>query len=107
MTDTIQHLTYDDFGRVIRNDRGGRKADMSYAYDQLHGWTTGVKSGGGFEQKLYRETGANTPRWDGSIAAMEWKTGEDYIRRYDYEYDGLHRLTDAEYSYSQKESRNN
>lgn len=51
MTDTILHLSYDDFGRVIRNDRGGSRADMSYEYDLLHGWTTGIRSGGGVERE--------------------------------------------------------
>ncbi len=40
MTDTLQHLTYDDFGQIIGNNRSGTAADMSYTYDNLHGWTT-------------------------------------------------------------------
>ncbi len=38
MTNTIQNLTYDDFGHIIGNNRSGTAADMSYAYDNLHGW---------------------------------------------------------------------
>ncbi len=53
MTDTIQCLTYDDFGHIIGNNRSGTAADMSYAYDNLHGWTTKIKSAGGFEQNLF------------------------------------------------------
>ncbi len=98
MTDTIQDLTYDDFGHIIGNNRSGTAADMSYAYDNLHGWTKQIKSKGGFEQNLYRETEGKHPRWDGSISAMTWQTDEGSINRYDYEYDGLNRLTLADYT---------
>ncbi len=39
MTDTIQCPTYDDFGHITGNDRSGTAGDMSYAYDNLHGWS--------------------------------------------------------------------
>ncbi len=98
MTDTIQKLTYDDFGHIIGNNRSGTAADMSYAYDNLHGWTTQIKSAGGFEQNLYRETEGSTPRWNGSISAMTWQTDDSKVHRYDYTYDGLNRLTKADYT---------
>jgi RHS repeat-associated protein len=96
--DTIQHLTYDDLGRVVANNRNGTKSDMTYGYDRLHGWITDIRSGGGFEQHLFREAGSFEPKWNGSITAMMWKTPDsDVTRRYDYCYDGLNRLTDAMY----------
>ena len=98
MTDTIAAYTYDDFGRVIANNRSGTATDMSFAYDNLHGWVTKIASGSGFEQKLYRETEGRNPRFNGSISAMSWKTDNDRLRRYDYTYDGLNRMTLADYS---------
>ena len=97
--DTLQSFTYDDFGRVVRNNRNGVNGDMTYKYDNLHGWLTNVKAGCGFEQNLYREKGGQNPMYNGSISAMSWKSpSSDKIRRYDYTYDGLNRLNDAIYS---------
>lgn len=97
-TDVVQTLGYDNFGRVTSNDRGGNKADMSYEYDALHGWIRKVHSAGGFVQNLYYEDGADAPRFDGVITAMDWKnTSSDQIKRYDYTYDGFRRLTAGDY----------
>ena len=97
-TDTICKLTYDNFGRIKNNNRSGTKADMTYDYDPMHGWVNRINSAGGFEQRLYRETGGNTPRWNGGISAMTWKVNNAYLRRFDYDYDAMNRLTSAEYS---------
>ena len=43
------NLTYDNFGRVTTNDRGGTSADMNYTYDLLHGWVKEISSTGGFD----------------------------------------------------------
>ena len=42
--DTIQSLTYNDLGQVIRLKRGGHQADMSYLYDLLQGVVSGIAS---------------------------------------------------------------
>ena len=98
MRDTISKFTYDEFGRMVANDRSGTAGDMSYAYDKLHGCLTQTTAKGGFEQTLLRETDARECRFNGSIAAMEWKCGNDIKRRYDYDYDVLNRLGYAHYS---------
>ncbi len=98
-TDTIQHLTYDSFGHVMTNDRGGTVADMAYGYDQMHGWLKSIRSGGSFEQKLYRETEGSTPCYNGNISAMTWRTGNDYVRRFDYGYNAMNWLQRADFSY--------
>ena len=103
MTDTIHKPTYDEFGRIVANDRNGIAADMLYEYDKLHGWLTSVKGGMfvgdyQFNQKLYRESGSANPMWNGSISAMEWRTILSDHHRYDYKYDELNRLIGAEYS---------
>ncbi len=53
MTVNTVGYTYNDFGRVTADNRSGNAADISYAYDDLHGWQKSIKSAGGFEQKLY------------------------------------------------------
>lgn len=98
MTDTISKFTYDEFGKMVANDRSGTAGDMSYEYDNLHGWLIETTAKGGFEQTLLRETGARESCFNGSISAMEWKCGKDIKRRYDYVYDGLNRLDYAHYS---------
>lgn len=97
-TDTINHFTYDDFGRILRNNRGGTKADMTYEYTPMHSWLNRIRSGCGFDQRLYRETEGNNPRWTGGVSAMTWKVNNAYLRRFDYDYDSMNRLTSAEYS---------
>lgn len=98
-TDVISQLSYDSFGNIWQSDRGGTKADMTYDYDPMHGWLTRVKSGGSFDQRLYRETEGDTPCFNGNISAMTWRTGNDYLRRFDYQYNGLDWLTQADFSY--------
>lgn len=91
---------YDDYGRVSGLDRSGTSGDVSYTYDLVHGWLTGISyPSGGFTQTLYRETGGNRPRWNGSISAMTWQTESGIQRRYDYRYDNRNRLTEAAYSH--------
>ena len=98
LNDTINRLTYDDYGHLLSNDRKGSNGDLTYAYDTIHGWLTGISSTSGFEQKLYRASVGSIPRWNGSISAMTWKTDANAMHRYDYTYDSQNRLTEAHYS---------
>ena len=98
LNDTISRLTYDDYGHLLSNDRKGSNGDLAYTYDTIHGWLTGISSTSGFEQKLYRASVGSTPRWNGSISAMTWKTDANAMHRYDYTYDSMNRLTEAHYS---------
>ena len=96
--DEIMKPTYDDFGRMIANDRSGTAGDMTFRYDNLHGWLTQVASTSGFRQSLYRENSDYNPRFNGTISAMSWRVGDSYNRTYHYDYDKLNRLKTAEYS---------
>ncbi len=99
MTDTIQKITYDEFGRVVKNDRSGKMGDMTYTYDNLRGWQTSITGANGvFRQKVYRESGAEMPCFNGNISALEWTTEAGSLNRYDYGYDKLNRLSYAKYS---------
>ena len=99
-TQTVSNPTYDVFGNVIADNRPGTAADMTYTYDTLHGWLTGVSSPCGFSEQLQRETATNT-QYSGNIGRMLWRnTANGEQHRYDYTYDGLGRLTNAQYSSS-------
>jgi len=98
-TDTIRNFTYDDFGNVTSDKHGSSLSNMNYSYDLLHGWVKEISSTGGFQQKLYREDNTNHPLFNGSISAMTWKVPNNSIlRRYDFTYDDLNRLTEGSYS---------
>lgn len=93
--------TYDELGHVIKRDRIGTGSDMNYTYNLLNGTVNCIKVEGdsGFIQNIYRETGTYAPRYNGSISAMTWKIpGETTLRKYNYTYDELNRLTRAIYS---------
>ena len=93
--------TYDELGHVIKRDRIGTGSDMNYTYNLLNGTVNCIKVEGdsGFIQNIYRETGTSAPRYNGSISAMTWKIpGETSLRKYNYTYDELNRLTRAVYS---------
>lgn len=96
--DEIMKSSYDDFGNMIANDRKGTAGDMTYAYDYLHGWLKQIGSASGFSQTLFRENSDTGKRYDGSIAAMSWRVGDNYNRTYHYDYDQVNRLLTAEYS---------
>lgn len=100
MTDTIANCSYNDFAHLTADNRSGTSADMSYTFDNLHGWLTGITGcNGRYAQRLYYGSDGSLPCYNGSIAAMTWRTGDDYVRRYDYGYDGLNHMTSADYSY--------
>lgn len=99
-TQTVSSPTYDFLGNVIADNRPGTAADMTYTYDMLHGWLTGVSSPCGFSEQLHRETATNA-LFSGNIASMQWRnTSNGEQHGYDYTYDVLGRLTDALYSSS-------
>lgn len=83
--------SYDIIGRLTSDGRG-----TSYAYN-VRSWLTSI-TGQGFTEDLYYWDGL-TPQYGGSISSMSWEAvDEDILRRYDYSYDGLSRLTQARYS---------
>ena len=99
-TQVISQPTYDVFGNVTANNRPGTAADMTYTYDTLHGWVSGISSPSGFSEELLRETATNA-QYSGNIGSIQWQNtinGERH--RYDYTYDTLGRLTSAGYSSS-------
>lgn len=105
-TQIVSRPSYDVFGNITANDRPGTAADMMYTYDTLHGWVKEISSPSGFCEELLRET-APKAQLSGNIGRMQWRnTKYGELHKYDYTYDCLGRLTDAEYSSSAEETKN-
>ena len=109
----LHDYAYDGLGRVILDRRNG-DADLSERFTyNIRSWLTDIKVGGSenqgtlgemFTQKLYYQNARPTNpqssvQWSGNVSSMDWMAGSDgVIRRYDFGYDGLSRLTSAPYS---------
>ncbi|MDR2562415.1 MAG: DUF6443 domain-containing protein, partial [Prevotellaceae bacterium] len=98
-TTTIAENTYDELGRLKENKKGGNETlKTTYAYN-VRSWTKSI-TGSLFNQTLYYNDsyGGNTKRYGGDVSAMSWKqSNEAQPRGYAFAYDGLSRLTAANY----------
>ena len=94
---TLASYTYDSFGRLqSKSLHGSATNKLEYMYN-LRGWLTGI-TGGKLSQILTYNLGLGTPAYNGNISTMLWMTeGEAAIRGYNFTYDGLNRLTAADY----------
>jgi YD repeat-containing protein len=103
---------YDELGRISKKKVGGSEGsplqEVDYAYN-IRGWLTSVnqpqnlgKDLFGFELKYQNpvSNGKDTPKYNGNISQMDWKTrsNNEELRRYTYQYDDLNRLTKSFYS---------
>lgn len=95
--------TYDELGRLSVSERGvSPSLTTSYTYN-VRSWTTGI-SGPLYGETLHYEDlraaclPESSRRYGGDVSSAEWRaSGDANVRSYDYEYDGLGRLTSAEY----------
>ena len=95
--------TYDELGRLSVSERGvSPSLTTSYTYN-VRSWTTGI-SGPLYGETLHYEDlraaclPESSRRYGGDVSSAEWRaSGDANVRSYDYEYDGLGRLTAAEY----------
>ena len=96
--------TYNQLGQLYRQYLGmGIDGITFYSYN-VRGWTTLVNNSN-FRQTLhYQDTYGNaTPCFNGNISAMEWREKDAMMastptqHHYCYTYDGLNRLTAADY----------
>ena len=98
VSQVVSKPTYDVFGNVTANNRPGTAADMTYTYDTLHGWVSGISSPSGFSEQLLRETAQNA-QFSGNIGSIQWRnTNDGEQHKYDYTYDELGRLTEGRYT---------
>ena len=81
----------------IATERRGGFLPTAYAYN-LRSWVTHISSPL-FSQRLsYGEpSDGGQPRYGGGVSAMDWQAAGDSVRSYHYQYDGLGRLTSADY----------
>lgn len=92
----ISSMEYDALGRISRDTRDGYAGAVAYGYD-MHGWPVSI-SGPGFSCEIHYADGAGTPCYNGSISSMLWMAPDYHDKRgYKFTYDGLNRLTAAEY----------
>lgn len=92
---------YDELCRLKQMTAGTHSID--YAYN-IRGWLTNIDSEAFSQSLQYQDSGnGNTPCYNGNISGMAWRTGTDtQVKRYDFSYDGLNRLTKAGYADNNK-----
>jgi RHS repeat-associated protein len=100
---TLVSNTYDDLGRLQTKNLGGVDA-TTYGYN-VRSWITGITGSHFTENLYYNNNTANlanfTGCYNGNISAMKWSIPADNIgadRAYNFTYDALNRLSDADYS---------
>ena len=94
---------YDGLGRLKSSKRNGQvNLQTTYTYN-VRSWLKTLSSPL-FQQSLYyndkRTNGTNISCFSGDISGMDWKilsNGDNVSRGYDFTYDGLSRLTKANY----------
>ena len=98
---SLTDLGYDAIGRIHEDRRNGvANMKTTYSYN-VRSWLTGL-SNLKFSEALYynvkRSSGQSAACWSGNISGMEWAfNGGNDNYSYDFSYDKLHRLTDAQY----------
>ena len=106
---TLIENTYDDLGRIKSCKRHGMSVlTTSYTYN-IRSWLKSQSTGTLFNQTLYYNElyGGNTPCYNGNISAMSWKASDDTgLHGYRFRYDGLSRLTSADYLWNGISSTN-
>lgn len=110
--------SYDEYGKLITKVlapgyTGSNKTSMetlNYNYN-IQGWLTGINKDYALDQNTYdqwndffglylgydnRDNQFNAAKYDGAITGAIWKSqGDNSMRRYDYSYDNMGRLTAA------------
>lgn len=90
----LRQNTYDKLGRLAIQ-KVFDKESVDYVYN-IKEWPVSIASQN-FEENLSYYDG-NSPEFGGNISAMTWRCGGNPLTRgYNYEYDGLSRLTAASY----------
>jgi RHS repeat-associated protein len=107
----ITKNSYDELGQLTSKNVGGAYSasasglqTVDYSYN-IRGWLKSINnidriSNDLFAFKInYNDAETATPLYNGNIAETFWKTSSDNIKRkYNYSYDNLNRLLQADYS---------
>ena len=95
---------YNQLGQLYRQYLGIGIDGITYYSYNVRGWTTGINNTN-FRQTLHYQDafGNATPCYNGNISAMEWRELDAMMastptqHHYCYTYDGMNRLTEADY----------
>ncbi|GGA83098.1 hypothetical protein GCM10011511_02650 [Puia dinghuensis] len=114
----LASYTYDEYGKMTSKTLApgytgsGKNAmeTLNYSYN-IQGWLTGINNAYALDQNTYdqwndffglyvgydnRDNQFTAAKYDGSITGVIWKSqGDNSMRRYDYTYDNMGRLTGA------------
>lgn len=107
----ISKNTYDELGQLISKNVGGTDItgatslqNVDYSYN-IRGWLKTINDVNTIGTDLfafkinYNEADTATDLYNGNISETFWKTSSDNkLRKYDYSYDHLNRLLQADYS---------
>ncbi len=99
-TDSVNlcSLKYDDLGHPIKKILHGGLHAIDYTYN-IQGWLKSINSPRFSETLYYQDGQSGSPNYfNGSIGAVSWGTGAIKDKKYDFYYDGLHRMMRASYS---------
>ena len=100
-TVTVSDLSYDILGRIASDKRNGNpELATAFSYN-IRSWLKAAE-GDILSMKFFHEdtregTHSNSPRFDGGISALDWTVSGGHSGGYNFSYDGLSRLTKAEY----------
>ena len=101
----VASYQYDDLGRLVSTKRSGNAGTITYEYN-IRNWLVSTSSDR-FMESLKYESGSETPCYNGNISRMQWQnTYDNVLRGYDFEYDGLNRLTASAYAEGTDMSQN-
>ncbi len=102
----VASYSYDDFGRLISVKRSDNAGTVTNTYN-IRNWLVSISSDK-FKETLKYESGSETPCYNGNISRIQWQnTYDNVLRGYDFEYDGLNRLTMSSYAEGTDMNQNN
>ena len=98
--ETIVNNTYDELGALISKQVGGGLQDIAYKYN-IRGWLTDINDVTNTNKLFNFNIGyieGLIPLYNGNISQTKWRTKNDdsSLKTYEYTYDALNRLTNAE-----------
>ena len=103
---TLASNTYDAFGRLAACSVNNGGISTAYAYN-VRGWVQSVTNAHFYEWIHYQDApSGGTPFWGGGFSGITWlqceslKAATSVENQYKFSYDGLNRLTKADFSSS-------
>ncbi|MBS1600823.1 MAG: hypothetical protein JST75_21565 [Bacteroidetes bacterium] len=104
--------TYNELGQLQNKQLGNNIENLAYEYN-IRGWLTEINKNYvagttstnyfgmelGYDKGIAGVAGVQVPQFNGNIQGQVWRSsGDGVIRKYNYKYDLVNRITRAEYS---------